>query len=71
MKAKILIVDDEPEVASSLAQSLEEEGYEVITAKDDREALYYFGEVQPGLILLDIRFGPYDERMGLVAQART
>jgi two-component system KDP operon response regulator KdpE len=65
VKAKILIVDDEPEVASSLAQSLEEKGYEVIIAKDDREALYYFDEVQPDLIILDIRFGPYDERMGL------
>ena len=32
MKAKILVVDDEPEVASSLAQSLEEKGYEVIIA---------------------------------------
>jgi len=71
VKAKILVVDDEPEVASSLAQSLEEKGYEVIIAKDDREALYYFDDVQPDLILLDIRSGPYDERMGLVAQART
>lgn len=65
MKAKILVVDDEPEVASSLAQSLEEKGYEVIIAEDDREALYYFDKVQPDLIILDIRFGPYDERMGL------
>jgi len=65
VKAKILVVDDEPEVASSLAQSLEEKGYEVIIAKDDREALYYFDEAQPDLIILDIRFGPYDERMGL------
>ena len=65
VKAKILVVDDEPEVASSLAQSLDENGYEVITAKDDREALYYFDKVQPDLIILDIRFGPYDERMGL------
>jgi len=65
VKAKILVVDDEPEVASSLAQSLEEKGYEVIIAEDDREALYYFDKVQPDLIILDIRFGPYDERMGL------
>lgn len=65
MKAKILVVDDEPEMARSLAQSLKEKGYEVIIAKDDREALYYFDEVQPDLIVLDIHFSPYDERMGL------
>jgi DNA-binding response OmpR family regulator len=64
MKAKILVVDDEPEVANSLAQILKEEGYEVITAGDDAEALYYYDEFQPDLIILDIRFG-FDERMGL------
>jgi DNA-binding response OmpR family regulator len=64
MKAKILVVDDEPEVANSLAQILDKEGYEVITAGDDAEALYYYDESQPDLIILDIRFGP-DERMGL------
>jgi two-component system response regulator VicR len=57
MKAKILIVDDEPEVAESLAQILEEEGYEVITAEDDLWALYYYDEFQPDLIVLDICLG--------------
>ncbi len=64
MKAKILIVDDEPKQISSFAQSLEQQGYEVVIAKDDREALYLFDEIQPDLIVLDICFG-FDERMGL------
>jgi two-component system response regulator VicR len=64
VKAKILVVDDEPEVANSLAQVLDEEGYEVITAGDDAEALYYYDEFQPDLIILDIGFG-FEERMGL------
>jgi len=64
MKAKILVVDDEPEVANSLAQILKKEGCEVITAGDDVEALYYYDEFQPDLIILDIRFDS-DERMGL------
>lgn len=63
MKAKILVVDDVPEVAKSLARVLEQQGYKVITAGDDAEALYYYDEFQPDLIILDIRFG-YDERMG-------
>lgn len=63
MKAKILVVDDVPEVAKSLARVLEQQGYRVITAGDDAEALYYYDEFQPDLIILDICFG-YDERMG-------
>jgi two-component system response regulator VicR len=63
MKAIILVVDDDPEVAKSLAQVLEQHGYEVITAGDDAEALYHYDESQPDLIILDICFG-YDERMG-------
>jgi two-component system KDP operon response regulator KdpE len=64
MKAKILVVDDEPKVVNSLAQVLEKEGYEVITAGDDAEALYYYDEFQPDLIILDIGFGD-NERKGL------
>ncbi|MFG0251972.1 MAG: sigma-54-dependent transcriptional regulator [Phycisphaerales bacterium JB038] len=38
-KARILIVDDDPLVADSLAQFLDEEGYSVSTTYDGREAL--------------------------------
>jgi len=64
MKAKILIVDDEPEQVSALAQGLEQEGYEVVIAQDELEALYLYDEFQPNLIILDIGFGP-DMRKGL------
>ena len=64
MKVIVLVVDDEPEVAGSLARILEQDGYEVVTATDDLEALYYYDEYQPDLIILDIGFGS-DERMGL------
>jgi DNA-binding response OmpR family regulator len=64
MKARILIVDDEPEQVSKFALILEQEGCVVYTAQDDREALYFLDEKQPDLMILDIRFG-YDERKGL------
>jgi two-component system KDP operon response regulator KdpE len=64
MKAKILIVDDEPEQMGALAQSLRQEGFEVVVAEDDREALYFLEEFQPDLIVLDVLFGT-DERKGL------
>ena len=64
MKAKILFVDDELDAISSTAQVLTSHGYEVITAGDDAEALYYYDQFQPDLIILDIPFG-YDERKGI------
>jgi two-component system response regulator VicR len=64
MKAKILIVDDEPEQVSAFARILEQEGDEVVLAEDDLETLYLLDEFQPDLIILDIRFG-HEERMGL------
>jgi len=64
MKAKILIVDDEPEQVRAFARILKQEGYEVELAKDHLWALYLYDEFRPDLIILDIRFG-YDERMGL------
>jgi len=64
VKARILIVDDEPEQVSNFALILEQEGCVVDSAQDDREALYLLDEIQPDLMILDIRFG-YDERKGL------
>jgi DNA-binding response OmpR family regulator len=64
MKAKILVVEDDPEERDSLVQILEEEGHEVITTEDDVWALYYYDECHPDLIILDIALGG-DERMGL------
>jgi DNA-binding response OmpR family regulator len=57
MKARILLVDDELEPLRKLVESLEFEGYEVITAEDYDMALYRFDECQPDLVILDIAFG--------------
>ena len=64
MKAKILIVDDEPDQISAFASILRQEGCEVILAHDVSWALHYHDVVQPDLIILDIQFG-YEERKGL------
>jgi DNA-binding response OmpR family regulator len=64
MRARILIVDDEPEQVRKFALILEQEGCDVVIAQDDREALYLLEQLQPDLMILDIRFG-YHERMGL------
>jgi len=51
---KILVVDDEPDVASLLTLMLKSQGYKVITAGDGQEALEKARAEVPDLILLDI-----------------
>ena len=51
---KILIVDDEPDVASLLNLMLKSKGYETITAGDGQEALEKARHEKPDLIVLDI-----------------
>ncbi|MEK6647542.1 MAG: response regulator [Candidatus Firestonebacteria bacterium] len=52
---KILVVDDEVDIAEVLAAFLIKEGYDVVTAYDGNTALQKFSEVNPSLILLDIQ----------------
>jgi len=51
---KILIVDDEPDVASLLNLMLKSKGYETIIAGDGQEALEKARHEKPDLIVLDI-----------------
>ena len=51
---RILVVDDEPDVASLLTLMLKSRGYEVIVAGDGQEALDKARHEHPDLIVLDI-----------------
>lgn len=54
---KILIVDDEPHIRLLLEQTLEEledEGVEILTAKDGEEALQTLEAEKPNLVFLDV-----------------
>lgn len=51
----ILLVDDDADVREFVSLALQGEGYEVATAADGHEALERLGELQPGLILLDMK----------------
>ena len=53
-KERILIVDDEKNIASSLTGILSDEGYEVIETGDGVEALEIIQADPPDLVLLDI-----------------
>jgi len=51
---KILIADDEPDILEILKFNLDNEGYEVITAKDGDEAIEKARRNQPDLVILDV-----------------
>ena len=52
-RAKILVVDDEPDLVSTIQCRLEWGQYNVITAVDGKEALETAASERPNLILLD------------------
>lgn len=57
---RILLVDDEPVIIDSLTYSFEREGFAVTSATDGVQALELFNEVQPDLVILDIRLPGID-----------
>ncbi len=52
--AKILVVEDEPNMVAGLRDNFEFEGYEVITARDGVEGLQQALEESPDLVVLDV-----------------
>jgi len=50
----VLVVDDEPNVRSYMAQILEDAGFKVLTASDGDEALKIIRDQRPDLISLDL-----------------
>ncbi len=53
-KERVLIVDDEKNIVSSLQEILNDEGYEIATAEDGLDALEMVQSEPPDLVLLDI-----------------
>lgn len=55
MHNRLLVVDDEPDIATSMKQGLETAGYQVDAFNDPKEALAHFKADHYDLFLLDIR----------------
>jgi two-component system alkaline phosphatase synthesis response regulator PhoP len=53
-KAKILLVDDEPDILEIVGYNLRNEGYQVYTAENGEEALRKAKKKKPDLIILDV-----------------
>jgi DNA-binding response OmpR family regulator len=66
---RVLIVDDDDQLAEVLRQALRESGYAVATVRHGAAALELVGQIQPDLILLDLRM-PIMDGWSFVAQYR-
>ena len=60
MAKRILLVDDEPLILKGLKYTLEQEGYEILTAADGEGALEIFFQNSLDLILLDVMLPKMD-----------
>jgi DNA-binding response OmpR family regulator len=60
MSQLILVVDDEAALVKVVRGYLEQEGYEVVTAYNGREALFIAREEKPDLIVLDLMMPEMD-----------
>jgi two-component system, OmpR family, alkaline phosphatase synthesis response regulator PhoP len=58
--ARLLIVDDEPNLRHSLSYALRQEGYEVATAEDGETAIELFRQSRPDLVVLDVMLPKMD-----------
>ncbi len=54
-KARILLVDDEPEILETTRWAFEVNGYEVLTARTGEEALSLLKNQEPTVILADFK----------------
>ena len=63
----VLVVDDEPEIRSSVRGILVEEGFEVVEAVDGKAALQVAKEHEPEIVLLDIWMPELDGLQALEA----
>ena len=68
--AKILIVDDDPDIVESLKMTLEANRYEVYTAANGQEGLIQVKSVKPDLIILDVMMDTITEGFQVSYQLR-
>jgi len=68
-RARVLVVDDEPDMVENCARILKREGYEVLTATDPRRGLVMLESERPDLLLTDLKM-PEIDGMALLRRAR-
>lgn len=69
MPERILVVDDDAAIRRTFEQHLTEQGYSVATAESAEEALSLLPDVEPALMIADIRM-PGMDGIELLQQVR-
>ncbi|HOD14439.1 MAG TPA: response regulator [Spirochaetota bacterium] len=69
-KNLILIIDDDPDILSSLKLTLESAGYKVVSAMNGAAGIQMFNETAPGLIICDIMMEKIDTGIRFVREIR-
>ena len=57
---KILLVDDEPDILEIIGYNLSQEGYQIVTAKNGKEAVLKAKKELPQLIIMDVMMPEMD-----------
>jgi len=60
--AKILLIDDDPDIHTVMGTMLRKQGYDVVTASRRDEALQKLADEKPSVILLDVLLSGADGR---------
>ena len=60
MAKRVLIVDDEPNIVTSLEFLMSRNGYDIAVARDGREAMTLLEDFAPDLVLLDVMLPQID-----------
>jgi len=60
MSRKVLVADDEQYILESVGSYLIQDGFQVVTAKNGREALFTFRLEKPDLVILDVMMPEMD-----------
>lgn len=55
MKAKLLVIDDEPNIAFSIKECLQSDTLEVISAPTAKEGIHLVASAHPDVVILDVR----------------
>jgi two-component system alkaline phosphatase synthesis response regulator PhoP len=68
--AKILIIDDDPDIVTSVKLTLESVGHEIISASNGEEGVQKIKAEHPGLIILDVMMDTKTEGFQLALKLR-
>ncbi|MEP1329945.1 response regulator [Pseudophaeobacter sp.] len=69
MKTKVLAIDDSRTIRNLLAATLEEAGFEYVSAVDGREGVDMYGDVAPDVVITDINM-PNLDGFGVIEELR-